>query len=225
MWFFLRMYRVLQTSMMGLSLKSYSGRLPKWGMMRNGDIFELQTQALHTDESDSLSWPTVVKSDADSGAIIGKDDTYYTTKTGMPRKINRNGKDGSVGLGRLVKLWGTPRATEWKDSDPMGSKSQQDMNAKMYLSGQVKQWATPQARDYRSGSNPDSGRIQRKIEQGWGVQDLNDQTGGKLNPDWVEILQGFPLGWTDISSPPHQENNTTGNHREPLSEPNTEQHE
>lgn len=59
--------------------------------------------------------PTPVASDATMGAIIGKEDTYRITATGMPRKINRNGVDGSVGLARLMKLWDllpTPTATD-----------------------------------------------------------------------------------------------------------------
>jgi len=35
-------------------------------------------------------------------------------------------------------------------------------------------WATPQARDYRTGDNPDGKRAKRKAEQGWS-QNLNDQ--------------------------------------------------
>ena len=27
---------------------------------------------------------------------------------------------------------------------------------------------------------------------------LGEKVGGQLNPDWVEILMGFPVGWTDI---------------------------
>lgn len=51
-------------------------------------------------------------------------------------------------------------------------------------------YATPQARDYRTGQserwdNPDRSR------------NLNDQVGGSLNPDWVEWLMGFPRGWTN----------------------------
>lgn len=48
--------------------------------------------------------PTPQSSDASQGAVIGKEDIYYMTKTGFPRKINRNGKDGSVGLPRLLTL-------------------------------------------------------------------------------------------------------------------------
>jgi hypothetical protein len=34
-------------------------------------------------------------------------------------------------------------------------------------------WPTPQERDYKTGSNPQDGRIQRKQEQGWSPN-LND---------------------------------------------------
>lgn len=34
---------------------------------------------------------------------------------------------------------------------------------------------------------------------GQGGQDLQTVAGGQLNADWVEILQGLPIGYTDIS--------------------------
>jgi hypothetical protein len=54
-------------------------------------------------------------------------------------------------------------------------------------------FATPQARDFRTGSterwdNPERSR------------NLNDQIGGQLNPTWVEWLMGWPLGWTDCGA-------------------------
>lgn len=49
----------------------------------------------------SVNWPSPVASDAGTGAIIGKEDQFRKT-SGLPRKINRNGKDGSLGLARLV---------------------------------------------------------------------------------------------------------------------------
>ena len=59
--------------------------------------------------------PTPLASDATMGAVIDKEDTFRITASGMPRKINRNGVDGSVGLARLMKLWDllpTPTATD-----------------------------------------------------------------------------------------------------------------
>lgn len=59
--------------------------------------------------------PTPTASDGTSGSVIGKNDKFYMTK-GLPRKINQNGKDGSVGLGRLVKLLPTITAQDAENS-------------------------------------------------------------------------------------------------------------
>jgi len=48
--------------------------------------------------------PTPVASDATTGRIIGRDDTYLIRPHALPRKINRMGQNGSVGLARLVKI-------------------------------------------------------------------------------------------------------------------------
>jgi hypothetical protein len=50
-------------------------------------------------------------------------------------------------------------------------------------------WASPAARDWRSGrGRSDNGHTPQ----------LPEQVGGQLNPTWVEWLMGFPLGWTDL---------------------------
>jgi hypothetical protein len=49
---------------------------------------------------------------------------------------------------------------------------------------------TPQARDYRSGQ-------QSRWDDPERSRNLNDKIGGKLNPQWVEWLMGWPIGWTD----------------------------
>ena len=52
----------------------------------------------------------------------------------------------------------------------------------------AQQWRTPSARDYRTGT----------VNKKPGKQiNLNDQTGGQLNPAWVSQLMGFPYWWTD----------------------------
>nr|DAS75196.1 MAG TPA: hypothetical protein [Caudoviricetes sp.] len=59
--------------------------------------------------------PTPLAIDASLGQIIGKEDNFWMTASGLPRKINRNGVDGSVGLARLVALMGdlpTPKTTD-----------------------------------------------------------------------------------------------------------------
>lgn len=82
---------------------------PKCGMTRSGVAYQQPKLEPITEESAfGFYVPTPTASDGTSGSVIGKDDTYYTTKTGMPRKITRHGVDGSVGLGRLVNMWPTP---------------------------------------------------------------------------------------------------------------------
>jgi hypothetical protein len=62
-------------------------------------------------------------------------------------------------------------------------------------------WRTPVASQGRQdgtmtkfASKPSSktGRQDRQIK-------LSDQVGGKLNPEWVELLMNFPVGWTAIT--------------------------
>ncbi|NCB28066.1 MAG: DNA cytosine methyltransferase, partial [Bacteroidia bacterium] len=57
-------------------------------------------------------WPSPVASDGSCGGIISPDDTYVQKESGLFRKINRNGTDGSVGLARMVKLWPTPNVSD-----------------------------------------------------------------------------------------------------------------
>lgn len=47
---------------------------------------------------------------------------------------------------------------------------------------------TPAARDWKSGTGADHGKH---------APPLSSAIGGSLNPEWVEWLQGFPIGWTD----------------------------
>ena len=69
-------------------------------------------------------------------------------------------------LGGAVRLWPTPRASEWKGVGPLGSKSHKHRVKKGYLDATV--------------------------------QEVGQVT-GQLNPNWVEWLQGYPIGWTDLN--------------------------
>lgn len=50
---------------------------------------------------------------------------------------------------------------------------------------------TPQARDYRSGKVG-----QKTLAKN--SRPLSEQVGGLLNPEWVELLMGFPRGFTQV---------------------------
>jgi hypothetical protein len=65
-------------------------------------------------------------------------------------------------------------------------------------------WPTPAARDGKGGYI--GGRI-RNGKVSWDTLDVavqwtdnQQKTGGHLNPQWVEWLMGFPIGWTDLNN-------------------------
>lgn len=61
-------------------------------------------------------------------------------------------------------------------------------------------WPTPQASDNRDRGNMETPAIKRRIEKGKQVM-LSmcvSSENGRLNPDWVEWLMGWPIGQTDL---------------------------
>ncbi len=157
---------------------TFSGTLPRSGMMRNGRVYERPMSAPHIDENGSGLWPT-------------------------PRAEERqqhNSSDKYVALSKAVRTWPTPRVTT---GGMIASKKQvravlegriNERGAgacKLELSVEVaearKDWATPTA-------HPRT-HTPRQVDHG---EQLANQVRGQLNPTWVEWLMGFPLGWTDL---------------------------
>jgi hypothetical protein len=76
--------------------------------------FQLAPQTLRTDVTEFGLLPTPTASDGTTGAVIGKNDNFHMTKNGLPRKVNQNGVDGSLGLGRfaVMGMLPTPMASD-----------------------------------------------------------------------------------------------------------------
>lgn len=83
----------------------------------------------------------------------------------------------------FLRPWRTPRAN---DGEKRGNIANDPRNG---LPAAVKYWPTPHA-------NCHTGAGQAPNKQGG--ENLQTQAGGSLNPTWVEWLQGFPLGWTEV---------------------------
>ncbi len=64
---------------------------------------------------------------------------------------------------------------------------------RLSLTGLARMWPVPGAGDWRTAGQPGQRRGQRNDPAHGAVQ-----TGGRLNPTWVELLMGFPPGWTDL---------------------------
>jgi len=189
-------WRTVQCSLLE-DLNESLQTLPQWGMTVGGELYLRPMLERHTKETVfGFSVPTPVASDATSGAVIGKNDTFYTTSTGMPRKVNQKGTDGSVGLARLVQMWPTPTsstggANHNSPSTLAGKRYTMNLTGAVQLNPVQQKWGTPKAQDSRHAL-----RDRGKGNLGEQVSGLHN--GGKLNPTWVEWLMGWPLGWTDL---------------------------
>ena len=61
-------------------------------------------------------------------------------------------------------------------------------------------WPTPSASDNRDRGNMSNPCLQKRIEKGKQLMlsQVVHPTSGKLNPNWVEWLMGYPTGHTDL---------------------------
>jgi hypothetical protein len=87
--------------------------------------------------------------------------------------------------GKGFGFWPTPRAQESGKWQWNGSRNKKMLT----LSGKVDKFPTPTARDSKSGA----GR-----QPNGHTPQLAEVIGGQLNPNWVEWLMGWPIGWTEL---------------------------
>lgn len=131
--------------------------------------------------------PTPMASDATTGAIIGKNDQFVTTRNGTPRRINQNGQNGSVGLARMVRLLPTPNAREAdKYSKKYNPNSQMGTAlTAMAVNGML---PTPAARDYQPSVSPQALKRKMGNEDGCSVQ----PAGNVRRASFAERWKNFP---------------------------------
>jgi DNA (cytosine-5)-methyltransferase 1 len=65
------------------------------------------------------------------------------------------------------------------------------------LATAVRNFPTPRASDGRKGIRTPEGAARERERKGGGI-DLPSAVNGRLNPDWVEWLMGWPIGWTAL---------------------------
>jgi hypothetical protein len=174
-------------------LSELSGAWPKSGMTRNGKLYPQPPLVPTISENESGLLPTPIASNTKHTHMrtIGRPPrTYLPT----PRAIygEHPGMTDPRHLTGAARLWATPTARDWRSescSEEYFEERESHPRGKP-LAWQTK-YATPQARDYRTGQaarwdNPNRSR------------NLNDQAGGKLSVIFVEWLMGYPIGWTAL---------------------------
>ncbi len=146
----------------------YSEAWPKAGSMRSGVVSKQAMLEPAIEENDSSFWPTVTTQEY----------PHYDMKLNAKgRRIPKKGKDRSQREpGRHGEVVGTPRASEWKGTDPPGSASHKHRLDRHYLDAQ--------SEDFHH---------RPMIEKPGQKSSENDPTSHRrLNPKFVEWLMGCP---------------------------------
>ncbi len=155
----------------------YSETWTKWGIVLDGHAMELPMLERRTNESECLLWHTPDCSD------------------------RRSPKSKQQGLSNQAKAyWRTPQShngAQGPKSKMFYEKCLKTGQSAITLVDQVKNWPTPAARDSKGSNSAKHLSTGHHINQLANKVKLN-KTEGQLNADWVELLMGLPIGWTDI---------------------------
>jgi hypothetical protein len=155
-------------------------KLPKEAMIRDGVLYPLVKLAHPIKEKDGGYLATPTASDSSRG----------------PSKIF-DPKARSSYFRNLVTLaardpygekFPTPTASSYGTQ-----KSRPNNKARPSLETMARKnlWPTPTARDYK-----DNGKSPSELARN--SKTLATHAGGQLNPQWVEWLMGYPVGWTEL---------------------------
>jgi len=159
---------------------------PKWGSMRNGECLERLTPERPTSGKESGLLPTIRATDGKRGgrgdliqAVRGNENSHFRLWR-TPQAWN-----SKQGPNRHPFMWPSANSRDWKDC---GAKQG---NRKSPNLGTIVHFPTPLVGGTgTSCHNQISGRFRKAMEPHL------PPGGGQLNPDWVEWLMGWPIGWT-----------------------------
>ena len=187
--------RTYQVSLLTSTCTPYSGSWPRAGMIVDGTAYLRTPVAPLTKGTGSGSLPTPTAN------------TYGTNKSASA------GSSIRPSLNSMAKhaTWPTPDANcgargtqpNWKPTRASGCSAQYTINQAVRDRGT---WPTPCASDHRDRGNLSNPSVQRRqrIGKQVGLGQCVSHTSGQLNPDWVELLMGWPKGWTSLEPLPSE---------------------
>ena len=177
-----------QTSLLMSTSGSYYPRLPKWGMIVGGELYPLRMWEPPISGKGGGLWPS--PSSMPRGPHTGRESEGLST-------ISKKGVKWGMTLETAVKKWPTPRNRMTGAVIPCRSTDKFN-NLESVMARRI--WPTPREGSFE-GYKTRAARKGHKIAVSYletAVDYQEGQTGGQLNPDWVEWLMGWPIGWTDL---------------------------
>ena len=188
-------WRTPQCSLLG-DYTEFSGPWPRWGTMRDGVCWELTMSRVPTKEREFGYWAT----------------PRANERGQYQRDGGQKGKERPTLTGQ-VKMWPTPAARDSKGANSAqhclvtgtGRKHMDQLANAVVHGGQSIQrtFPTPGTTGMSNGTG-NCGKANKLHELGVISEEerrsMRAGNGGQLNPDWVEWLMGWPIGWT-VSKP------------------------
>jgi hypothetical protein len=165
--------------------------LPRWGMTRDGELWALPTPERLTSAIAGSAWPTPNTMDV----------LPPRSQDAMRRQFStaRIGRTAPANLREAIipdlypsRLWPTPTASDDRNRQP-------PQTVLIRASGMV--------RHVNQQGNTSNARLSQIAKY------FDTAPAHHLNPDWVETLMGYPLGWTDLDSPPEADSLSTPGNR------------
>lgn len=177
-------WRTSQLSLPGMA-PSLLETLPKWGMSVAGALYQLPT-------------PERLTSESAGGVSLWTTPTSQNAKHAAPTEWEQENRPTHLHV--QAAMWPTPQSRDYRSGDQPDSprqrrKAEQGWSPNL---NDVVNWPTPTARDFRAPGSEEA-RPRRMAER---AQPLTEHAGGTLNPAWVEMLQGYPPGWTALDGLP-----------------------
>jgi hypothetical protein len=164
----------------------------EWVTERRGAYSARLNAVRRTSASGCLSWPSPVATEVRQG-FQDRSRGMKGSQESLTTVVLKNGQaaQGNPSThGSRPESWSTPTVTDASAMSPEMRPSRIPTGRTTeYLARQI-QWATPTARDHKSGR----GKEDRDYKE---LTPMVERTqAGKLNPRWVETLLGVPIGWT-----------------------------
>ena len=180
-------------------LEPYSQTWPRWGMTAGGFAYAhpmSERRITETGGGDYVPTPTC---NMVSGGANHNSPTVIAGRHGLNLK-------------GYVEMFATPNTLDGmppKSVEKILAMNRKHRPGRSYAAtnlreqvvhGKIQMWPTPNASDNRDRGNMSDPSIQRRIaigkQIGLSTAVKETQTGGTLNPLWVEWLVGVPIGWS-----------------------------
>ena len=121
------------------------------------------------------------------------DEKVETWQKRMDKRVEEGKPPVSKNLSMTVKNFPTPTKHDAKTTKPRQDTGNSNYHTASLATVVVENFPTPSANEDAAGTP--QGKMQKVLGN---CKEVRDTGTGTLNPNWVEWLMGYPVGWTDL---------------------------